>query len=77
MFEMISITVVDSKNDSNQTMTVPAGKTVRSLLTDLRVDLDKNVVMLKLDGERLQYDLDDELAEGTRVVITPEQIKGA
>lgn len=75
---MINVTLVNSQSDSPVLNTqVPDGTTYRKFLEFNEVSLANMVVTVRVDSERIEFDMDDEIEDGSKVTVTPEQIKGA
>lgn len=75
---MINVTLINSQSDEpilNQE--VADGTTYGELLNFNKVNTDKMVVNVRVDGERVSFSLDDVVDDGARVSVTPEEIKGA
>ena len=78
MAATISVTLLNSASDDFTTLSVPAGTTVEQFLDLNNVNVDNMVVTLRVNQETISnWDLDDELQDGTRVTVSPEKIKGA
>ena len=75
---MLNVTLINSQSDEpilNQE--VADGTTYGELLNFNKVNTDKMVVNVRVDGERVSFSLDDVVDDGARVSVTPEEIKGA
>ena len=75
--DTVNVRVIDSQTDGIKTLNLPATMTVRQLLEANKINLDQMTVRIRVDGESVQYDLDDELIDGSTVTVTPTNIKGA
>lgn len=76
--DTVNVKVIDSQSDTGiKNLQLPAGMTVRQLLEANRINLNNMTVRIRVDGEVVDYDLDDELIDGSTVTVTPTQIKGA
>lgn len=76
--DTVNVKVIDSQSDAGiKNLQLPAGMTVRQLLEANRINLNNMTVRIRVDGEVVDYDLDDELIDGSTVTVTPTQIKGA
>ncbi len=75
---MINVTLINSQSDSeNLKQQLPDETTYRELLSFNKVNTNKMVVTVRVDGEKVSFDLDDVVEDGARVTVTPEEIKGA
>lgn len=78
MAPTVSVTFINSQSDDPVSqLTMPSTMTVREFLDVNRVDTNRVAVTIRLDGEVYDYDLDDELEDGMRVSVTPQNVKGA
>jgi len=77
MAATISVKFVDSQSEAPANLTLVAGTTYRQFFDSASVNLDNMTATAKLDGDRIDYDLDDEIEDGVRISVTPDQIKGA
>ena len=75
--DTVNVRVIDSQTDGIKTLNLPATMTVRQLLEANKINLDQMTVRIRVDGESVQYNLDDELIDGSTVTVTPTNIKGA
>lgn len=76
--DTVNVKVIDSQSDAGiKNLQLPAGMTVRQLLEANRINLNNMTVRIRVEGEIVDYDLDDELIDGSTVTVTPTQIKGA
>lgn len=75
--DTVNVRVIDSQTDGIKTLNLPATMTVRQLLEANKINLDQMTVRIRIDGESVQYDLDDELINDSTVTVTPTNIKGA
>lgn len=74
----INVTLVNSQSDDPILETqVPSDTTYGEFLKFNQVDTVNMVVSVRIGGERVTFDLDDEVEDGARITVTPEQIKGA
>lgn len=75
----VSVRVINGQSESGaiQNLNLPETTTIREVLQMNKVNLDKMTVTVKVDGDRIPYDLDDEIQEGMSITISPEQVKGA
>lgn len=75
----VSVCVINGQSESGaiQNLNLPETTTIREVLQMNRVNLDKMTVTVKVDGDRITYDLDDEIQEGMSITISPENVKGA
>lgn len=75
---MLNVTLINSQSDEpilNQE--VADGTTYGELLKFNKVNTDKMVVNVRVDGEQVSFSLDGVVDDGARVSVTPEEIKGA
>lgn len=74
----VSVQLVNSQSDDPVTeLVVPDGTTVGQFLDLNNVKTENASVTLRLDGQSLSYDLDDDILDGTRITVTPVNVKGA
>jgi len=74
----LNVTLVNSMSDDPILNTqTPDGTTYRQFLEFNKVDLSGMVLTARIDGERIDFALDDEMENGVKLTVTPEQIKGA
>lgn len=77
MSQTVSVQLVNSQSDDPVTnLVVPEGTTVGEFLTLNKVKTENSSITMRVDGESVDYDLDDELADGVRLTVTPTNIKG-
>ncbi len=77
MASTIKVEFVNSQaNEPVSKLDVPQGTTMRQILDLNNVTIEGMNVVYRIDGESIPYDMDDELEDGSRVSITPENIKG-
>lgn len=78
MSNVVGVTLVNSQSDDPVLpLTLPKGTTIQKLLDLNNVNTGNMVVTVKLDGEEIDYDLEDEVEDGMRVTVVPERVKGA
>jgi hypothetical protein len=78
MAATINVRLINAQSDDPVTnLTVPDGTTLGQFLELNRVNTDSMSVQVRLDGETVDWDMEDELEDGVRVTVTPEKIKGA
>lgn len=75
--DTVNVRVIDSQTDGIKTLNLPATMTVRQLLEANKINLDQMTIRIRVDGVSVEYDLDDELIDGSTVTVTPTNIKGA
>ena len=74
----INVTLVNSQSDDPILNTqIAEGTTYQEFLDFNKVNTNSMVVTVRVDGERVQYSMSDEVDDGARITVTPEQIKGA
>lgn len=74
----INVTLANSMSDDPILNTqTPDGTTYRQFLEFNKVSLSGMVLTARIDGERIDFALDDEMEDGVKLTVTPEQIKGA
>ena len=73
----VSVTLLNTQSDDAVVaLVVPTGTTVGEFLTLNKVKTENATVTLRIDGQSVGYDLDDELEDGSRIVVTPTNVKG-
>lgn len=73
-----NVTVVNSMSDEPVSrQAVPDGTTYKQVLSLNKIDTTNMVVKARLDGEEIDWSLDDEILDEVRITVTPTQIKGA
>lgn len=78
MAATISVRLINSASDDPvSNLELPATTTLRKLLELYNIDANSMNVQVRVGGEVVQHDLDDELEDGVRVTVSPEKIKGA
>ena len=73
----VSVTLLNTQSDDAVVaLVVPTGTTVGEFLALNKVKTENATVTLRIDGQSVGYDLDDELEDGSRIVVTPTNVKG-
>lgn len=73
-----NITVVNSASDEPVSrQAVPDGTTYQQVLELNKINTTNMVVKVRLDGQELDWDADEEVTDGVKLTVTPTQIKGA
>lgn len=75
----VKITVINSQDAGNeiQELSLPDTQTIRQLLESKQINTEDMTVRVRLNGQQVDYDLDDTLEDGSKVTVTPTNIKGA
>jgi len=74
----INVRVINAQSDNEiQDLTLPETQTIRQLLDSNQINTDQMTVRIRVDGQQIDYSLDDTLQNGSTVTVTPTNIKGA
>lgn len=74
----INVRVINAQSDNEiQDLTLPETQTIRQLLESNQINTDQMTVRIRVDGQQIDYELDDTLQNNSTVTVTPTNIKGA